>query len=333
MGKTTIEWCDHSINPIRARLRSNPSIVGHYCEKVSAGCKNCYASRLQQRFQMPEFGSGQKIDDVELFLDTSKLDEVRRRKKPTKYFWCDMTDIFGNWVQREWLRAIFKTIDETPQHVHMLLTKRPENILKMWPSADVFDPESEHKAYWPNVWIGTSIENQHSADLRIPELLKCRELSPVLFLSCEPLLGPVDLMEIEETTPTGKRWWSSMETGSPEGAKIDFVIVGGESGSDARPMNPDWVRMIRDQCLFAGVPFYLKQWGAWVPYEHRGSPPLIESQHGFSFDLHGLPEGIIDHEPVNGWYWPDGLSDVVYRSVGKKIAGRKLDGVTHDAFP
>ena len=131
MGKTTIEWTDFSVNPIRARLKSDPSKVGHYCEKVAPGCTHCYSSRMQVRFGLPAFGSGQKRDDVELFLDESKLDEVRRRKKPTRWFWCDMTDVFGHWVKPEWLAAIFACIDETPQHTHMLLTKRPESVRNM----------------------------------------------------------------------------------------------------------------------------------------------------------------------------------------------------------
>lgn len=129
MGKTSIEWTDHSINPIRARLKSTGA-VGHYCEKISTGCVHCYASGLQRRFQMPEFGGGQKRDDIELFLDNKKLEEVRRRKKPTRYFWCDMTDLFGDWVQDEWIDACFDTMWLTPRHTHQILTKRPDRMVR-----------------------------------------------------------------------------------------------------------------------------------------------------------------------------------------------------------
>jgi len=210
----------------------------------------------------------------------------------------------------------------------LLLTKRPENIRRFWPSCEVFDSESEHKAYWPNVWIGTSVENQEFAEKRIPELLKCRDLSPVLFLSCEPLLGPVDLRFGESFgDPTNEHPLRERQY------LIDWVIVGGESGPEARHPEPDGFRSLREQCEAAGVSFHFKQWGEWIPYEHRGSVPLIESQHGDTFDLNCLPEGLTEHEPVSGWWWPDGLSTTVYRHVGKKKAGRMLDGVIHDAFP
>src|SRR5487761_2741739 len=101
MGKTTIGWTQHSINPIRARHRVNGK-VGHYCELVSAGCAHCYSSRMQQRFEMPHFaGAPQRAErfaELEVFLAESKLHDVLRRKKPTTYFWCDMTDMFGEWV-------------------------------------------------------------------------------------------------------------------------------------------------------------------------------------------------------------------------------------------
>lgn len=121
MGVTTIGWTDHSINPIRARLKVDHTKVGHYCEKVAQGCTHCYASQLQWRWGLPEFGSGQHRDIVDIFLDESKLDEVRRRKKPTRYFWSDMTDFFGDWMKEEWYKACFDAMRATPQHTHMLL--------------------------------------------------------------------------------------------------------------------------------------------------------------------------------------------------------------------
>lgn len=227
MASTTIEWTDHSINPIRARLKSTGA-VGHYCEKIAPGCTRCYSSRMQSRFNMPEFGSGQKRSDVELFLDESKLEEVRRRKKPTKYFWCDMTDIFGDWMQPEWLAAIFATIDATPQHTHQLLTKRPENIRRMWPrvgfpDAGVPGSLGRHLRL-NNVWLGTSVSDQQSADKQIPELIKCRDLSPVLFLSVEPLLGPIDLGLSVATCECCDRWPSRWIT-LPRDVSGDFPIA------------------------------------------------------------------------------------------------------------
>lgn len=198
MSETSIEWTDHSINPVRARNKKTGA-VGHYCEKIAQGCANCYSSNFQKRFGMPPFGYGQHRDEVEIFLDESKLEEVRRRKKPTKYFWCDMTDIFGDWMEREWLVKCFATMDATPWHTHQLLTKRPENIPRMasiavnihsQPQAD--DRNERGELFRRNVWLGTSISNQADAYRKIRALLKARDLSPVLFVSAEPLLGPVD---------------------------------------------------------------------------------------------------------------------------------------------
>lgn len=240
MSATSIQWCDHSINPIRARHRETGAI-GHYCEKIAPGCAHCYASDLQKRFKMPAFvARGRRLDDVEPFLDETKLAEVRRRKKPTRYFWCDMSDLFGHWVRAEWLDACFKTMDETPQHTHLVLTKRPEMVDCLWPTG-----ESRR-----NVWLGCSVSDQKTADESIPALLECRPLSPVLYLSIEPLLGPVDVSRY-------------LETG------INWVIVGGESGQKARKCDMRWIADIIDQCAAAGVPCFVKQLGAVVFHDGR----------------------------------------------------------------
>lgn len=126
MAKTSIEWTDFSVNPIRARLNGK---VGHHCEKVSAGCKNCYSSRLQLRFGLPVFDAS-KRQSVEHFLDASKLEQVLRRKTPTKWFWCDMTDMFGDWVPDAWVAVCFGVMAATPWHTHQVLTKRPERARK-----------------------------------------------------------------------------------------------------------------------------------------------------------------------------------------------------------
>lgn len=160
-------------------------------------------------------------------------------------------------------QRVFKLIIETPWLDWLLLTKRPENILRMVPLFDAEDPAE----WWPNVWIGTSVENQEQVDKRIPELL--RVPAAVRFLSMEPLLGPVDLMEIEETRDGEKYWWSSMITGAPWGATLDWVIVGGESGPNARPCDLEWIRSIRDQCQAADVPVFVKQLGT-RPREKQG---------------------------------------------------------------
>jgi protein gp37 len=168
-------------------------------------------------------------------------------------------------------QRLFALIDATPNLDWLLLTKRPENIKKMIPCrtdtscdgdcADCSLDGSRCRSR-TNIWLGCSVENQEFADKRIPEMLKCRDLSPVLFLSCEPLLGPVNF-----------RWatWDSWNDASGnlrllvdelDGLRmLDWVIAGGESGPEARPSDPDWFRSLRNQCQTAGVPFLFKQWG------------------------------------------------------------------------
>ncbi len=291
-GKTSIEWTDWSASPIRARLKSTGA-VGHYCEKIAPGCANCYASTMQRRFQMPSFGSGQKRDDVEIFLDESVLERIRKRKKPTRFFIEDMSDLFGDWMKPEWLKACFETFDACPQHTFQLLTKRPENVRKMIPTYfPSYIPEAgsmNRPGPRPNVWLGVSVSEQASANKLVPELLHCRDLAAVLFLSAEPLLGLTILSQ-----------WLD---------EIDLVIVGGESGPGARPMHPMWARSIRDQCQATGVAFFYKQHGAYSTEQHgRQRATMVHS-------------GVAMDEPIGMF------------NVGKKVAGRLLDGREWNEMP
>lgn len=321
MGATSIEWTDFSINPIRARDKATGA-VGHFCEKISAGCKNCYASRLQTRFNMHEFVASNR-DKVECFLDESKLKEVLRRKKPTRYFWCDMTDMFGDWVPDEWIDKCFATMALTPRHTHQVLTKRAERM-KAYSSSEVAkrllkvgrELARGHGAnlmndaavsLWPlpNVWKGVSVESQELADERIPLLLQTP--AAVRFLSCEPLLGPVDLEPFLQYPPMHENY--KMTFGVREWRGVDWVIVGGESGHGARPMHPRWVRAIRDQCQDAGVSFFFKQWGEFISEQIK---------HVRFTAVHS---GVPMDEPTSMF------------PVGKKAAGRLLDGREHNEFP
>lgn len=288
MGKTPIEWTDFSINPIRARLGD---AVGHYCEKVSPGCKNCYASRLQPRFRMPPFQE-QRHEGVEPFLDASKLAEVLRRQKPTRWFWCDMSDLFGEWVPFEWIAACFGVMAASPDHTFQVLTKRPARMREWFAWAREIscddcnllvrhhgstharvglmpEPGSGHMPWpLPNVWLGVSCEDQQRADERIPLLLQCP--AAVRFVSAEPLLGPQDLSEwlhgvcLDHDTCMGGPGIHACRghPGGWEPTGIDWVIVGGESGPGARPCNVEWIRSIVHQCQNAGVPCFVKQLGA-----------------------------------------------------------------------
>jgi protein gp37 len=332
MSKTSIEWTDHSINPIRARNLAGA--VGHYCEKISSGCARCYASNFQKRFHMPDFGKvkTQLPDGIEVYLDESTLRRLMRRKKPTKFFWCDMTDIFGWWVKDEWIDYCFAVMAATPWHTHQVLTKRPER------AREYFENHNPHLAMtklfnnfrnytapvgpWPleNVWLGVSVENQEQADARIPELLKIP--AAVRFLSCEPLLGPVELTRLFSHCPVHD-FASGMCVGPcPHRHDLHWVIGGGESGHDARPMHPDWVREICAQCMDAQVPFFFKQWGAWSPSpsDSGGRMHRIEDVHVFR----------CDGDPCFG---EDCSRCQVLWRVGKKAAGRLLDGREWSEFP
>lgn len=344
MGVTSIEWTDRSVNPIRARHKTTGA-VGHYCELVSPGCAHCYSSTLQRRFNMPPFGK-KHSGDVDPFMDESKLRDVLGRKKPTKFFWEDMSDLFGAWVKEEWIDQCFATMAFTHQHTHQVLTKRPErmrdyvkaisrNYDRLEAGARTLGRTLRFEGLplvpWPipSVWLGVSVEDRKHGLPRIDVLRAIPAC--VRFLSIEPLLE--DLGEIDLTG-------------------ISWVIVGGESGHGARPCHPAWVRSIRDQCKAAGVAFFFKQWGEWKPIgemteaendalyvsrkqagphqdqvaidECYGRRCLVDT-HSLQFD--GKPGHRSDCIP--GRQVP---SHQMFR-LGKKVAGRLLDGVEHSEFP
>ena len=209
---TAIEWTDKTWNPTTG------------CNKVSPGCKHCYAETVTKRFHQ-HFPNG-----FEFTLRPDRLDDPRRWRKPSRVFVNSMSDLFHERMPLGFLEEVFATMRACPRHVFQILTKRHERIVELAPLLD-----------WPeNVWMGVSVENQdytHRVDYlrRVP--------AAVRFLSCEPLLGPLEL--------------------DLEG--IHWVIVGGESGRGHRPMEAEWVRRIHQQCTEAGVAFFFKQWGGIRP--------------------------------------------------------------------
>jgi protein gp37 len=300
MGATSIEWTDRSVNPFRAKLSGR---IGHYCEKVSAGCKNCYSSRMQRRFGMPSFPE-QRNSAVEHFLDASKLEEVLKRRAPTKWFWCDMTDMFGSWVPFEWIAACFAVMAATPHHTHQVLTKRPENAteffswlddnsrqedgeislrsaltsaftdatgddsdeatLRIWDAIlEAWRPEREEPP-WPLPNVHLGVSVENNEQRhRIAEILKCP--AAVHWVSAEPLLGALDLPLIDYTGQRDSSAALQLQLNN-HGRGVSWVVVGGESGVGARGMNLEWIRSLVEQCRAGKVACFVKQFGA-NPYE------------------------------------------------------------------
>lgn len=300
-----IEWTDSTFNPW----------VG--CTKVSPGCDHCYAETQMVRRKFVEWGpnaerrrtSEGNWKQPHKWNRDAAMTGVRRR-----VFCSSLADVFDNAVPDAWRDDLWALIGATPFLDWLLLTKRPQNISKMLPRLTDVLPRP-----WPNVWLGTTVENQAEADRRIPHLLAVPAAKR--FLSCEPLLGPVDLTGIGldvccgDTVITTDRVHACCAR--PGG--VDWVICGGESGANARPMHPDWARSLRDQCAAAGVPFFFKQWGEWTPGENvnrvTGSVSVAWHHDEWRFGTENLAstDGLRDDEPD------------LYR-VGKKSAGRLLDG-------
>jgi protein gp37 len=211
-AKTGIEWTDRTWNPTTG------------CTKVSPGCKHCYAETVTKRF------TNHFPDGFSFTLRPERLDQPRQWRQPSRIFVDSMSDLFHEAMPIEYLHRVFEVMEACPQHVFQVLTKRHKRLLEL--ASDLTWP--------PNVWMGVSIENQRYVG-RV-EALRCVPAA-VRFLSCEPLLGPLEL----------------------DLAGIHWVIAGGESGVRHRPMRPDWVRAVRDQCIASGVPFLFKQWGGRTP--------------------------------------------------------------------
>ena len=347
---TGIEWTDATWNPIAG------------CNIVSAGCTNCYAMHTAHRQQRMAAGAGRTshYDGTTRMSGgravwTGKInvapDHILTKpmswRKPRMIFVNSMSDLFHESVPDHVIDRVFAVMALCPQHTFQVLTKRPERMREYMHKAcgriaDAVQPLRTDKSvvgplphvevgatWWPlpNVWLGTSVEDQQTADARIPYLLDTP--AAVRFISAEPLLGPVDLQEwmvcpnardglfMDPTTGAFECCSECDYTGLLGG--IDWIIVGGESGPAARPMHPEWARSIRDQCEAAGVAFLFKQWGEYAPED---AAPDFAAERGFSrrsYDiLHlGTPQTGI----VNMYHF------------GKKRAGRLLDGVLHDGYP
>lgn len=314
MAETSIEWADFTFNPWEG------------CQKVGPGCDNCYAEARNIRFSAgSNWGPGapRRRTSAANWAKPIKWnrDAAKAGARP-RVFCASLADVFDNAVDPQWRADLFSLIRATPHLDWLMLTKRPGNIAKMLPA--------DWGTGWPNVWLGCTVVNQEEADRDIPKLLAVPAV--VRFLSMEPLLGAVDLARInhEKTTMinalTGEGGWPVPHVVG--GPAIDWIIVGGESGPNARPIHPDWARSLRDQCAEAGVAFHFKQWGEW--------------KHGSDFSddaMSVLNDGRVIPPTQAALYAANSINPVsqcrptMMRRVGKASAGRTLDGVTHDAFP
>lgn len=357
--KTHIEWADATVNAING------------CSVVSPGCTNCYAMRLAgTRLKHHPSRAGLTMDSKagpvwtgEVRLDEKQLMQPLRWRRPRKIFWNAHGDLFHPAVPDEWIDRVFAVCALTPQHTHMILTKRPERMREYitanrW--QEIFDEayglsdagrtDNAPQEQWPlpNVWLATSVEDQARADERIPHLLATPAAKR--FLSCEPLLGPVDLIGAEQDGPLRDGELTNIDDPLQiryGGPRLDWIIVGGESGPGARPMHPDWVRSLRDQCAAAGVPFFFKQWGEWIGGTWSGDGEMVAfSSPDMGDEARAFMRGVADRDEQmcdDSWWgrlkvWsdeevmPDGSGAASFR-VGKKRAGNLLDEQQHLAFP
>lgn len=365
--KSHISWTDNTFN----------YWIG--CTKVSVGCDNCYAEREQDlRYGRARWGKG----------NARYLTSESNRKTPFKWereaarspwtcprctlpsvghtepgpchacgtecvpnrprvFTASLSDVFDEEVPDAWRDSLFDIIRKTPHLDWLVLTKRLAKMLRY-----VRGLAYRGAANVPgNAWWGCSIEDQPTANLRVPELLKLRQWvgDAPLWLSVEPLIGPIDLNALEpnrlETfnALTGEgEVRDGSDTESTGGAHVDWVVVGGESGPAARPMHPDWPRLLRDQCVAAGVPFHFKQWGEWAPAPDVGCECESEDHEcgGENSSLSKREDRSGNHRVIDmngldstGWNGPGQVTPFAHMvRVGKKAAGRLLDGVEWNEF-
>lgn len=304
MSKSAIEWTDETWNPVTG------------CTKVSAGCKHCYAEREWPRMTrlVPAY-AGREFTDVRMHLD--RIEQPLHWKKPRRIFVNSMSDLFHEAVDQRFISDVFGIMAACPQHTFQILTKRPARALELLGQGcmgrfqddveECFAMHSDDPLIWPlhNVLIGVSVENQETADERIPLLLQIP--SNWRWISAEPLLGPLSIENYVDLFLPDLLVW---------------VVVGGESGPNARPMHPDWVRSLRDQCAAANTPFLFKQWGEYCGDRDFRAPAhkweMIDRSGRTLQDAGSTANmGPITH----------------VARVGKKRAGRLLDGVLHDEYP
>lgn len=329
-----IEWTHHTIS------------FWWGCTKVSEACRNCYAETVSKIFGQrlfgtaPEWGAGKpRASRLEAAVKDAKAHQRRAVKarlkaleegKPaprTLIFVNSMSDWLDDEVPVHWLATLLQTLAACPDLTFQLLTKRPQNFRSRL-EAVILESANHAAQDWPhggadvanfwlansppkNVWVGTTVEDQKAADTRIPTLLQIP--ARVRFLSCEPLLEPITFGPSGDggNLLEGIEWIGNGPNYRNYGARIHWVIAGGESGKDARASHPAWFYALRDQCTTANVPFFFKQWGEWLP---------------------SGPEA--DHLPQDKTFKPDRFRDgLILLRTGVKLAGRRLQGLQWNEYP
>ena len=333
------------------------------CSLVHEGCTNCYAMidmdhrRHRVKWGLESQGGTRSKTSAAYWQQPLAWNAAAQTAGERQIVFCaSLADLFEEWegpilaggkqpviLSRSWRasngkdratmddlrRELFELIDQTPWLDWLLVTKRPENISMMWPCSMDTDGDGDchfcargGRHFRKNVWLLTSVSNQRTYEELWPHLAACRDLSPVLGISAEPLLGPLNIVR-----------YLGLEDLSASPPFLDWVICGGESGRNARPMHPQWASDLRDQCQASGVPFFFKQWGEWAPRSQM-SPDQREQFAKAEW-------GVIDHDgefsrlttPWNGHDDDGPGAEATVKRLGKMAAGRLLDGREWNEFP
>lgn len=301
----------------KGRYWDKPWSLVDGCTPCSPGCEHCWSAAMTYRFKKEPVGilTEGKAPRFTGYIQThpDRLSIPLRTRKPTVFA------IWNDWAHEavtiDFQKAMLHVAMAEPQHTLLALTKRPQNAALFFEATEINPPQ--------NWWTGCTVCNQQEADEKVPELLK---VPGNKWLSIEPMLGPISLLR-----------WLPIPSCSPAEAGVTFglVILGGETGPGARPMHPDWVRSVRDQCRAAGVAFYFKQWGEWLPTNREEWDSWKFPHQGYI--AKDLPPG---HLPgpcdANGCWGPEKLEAAgcaYVTKVGHKTAGRLLEGKEHNELP
>jgi protein gp37 len=318
---TKIEWAHHTFNPWEG------------CTKIGPGCDHCYAETRNKRFHGGNWGPGaprRRTSEANWKLPLKWNREAAKTGVRFRVFCASLADVFDNEVDQLWREDLWTLIEATPNLDWLLLTKRIGNVPDMVPSYWM-------NGEWPShAWLGATVVNQFEVDRDVHKLLCIG--AEVRFISVEPMLGAIDLgeylyrgdHELADIDPMAAALLNSMDDGRTWiRPRIDWVICGGESGTRARPMHPEWAKSLRDQCVEAGVKFHFKQWGEFSDQTDSDKSAInsqIITADGKTIGVGCKYGGMVDEDwREQGAAWMG--------MVGKKKAGRTLDGRTWDEFP